>query len=156
MKYLYLGFQSLPLLSWNSIPGLWTKNPEMGHIWIVPTPSFERSNTIKLLMWNPILDIGYTFYSFKPKLWWKILSLHHISCHLLQWSVLSLEYTILLWCVRNIMLNLDTYIFTILDEIRLDILTTIFRSKDLDFPPRLVLNQGSKDVEEVQNFRLVL
>ena len=52
------------------------------------------------------------------------------------------------------MLHLDTYIFAILDEIRLDILTTIFRSKDLDFPPRLVLNQGLENLEVVKNFRL--
>ena len=43
-----------------------------------------------------------------------------------------------------------------MDELRLNILTTIFRYEDLEFPPRLVLNQGSKDLEEVKNFRLVL
>ena len=48
------------------------------------------------------------------------------------------------------MLHLNTCIFTILNELRLDILTTIVRSKDLEFPPRLVFNQGSKDFEEVK------
>ena len=54
------------------------------------------------------------------------------------------------------MLHMDTYIFIIMDEIRLDIITTIIRSEDLEFPPILVLNQGSKDLEEVKNFRLML
>ena len=54
------------------------------------------------------------------------------------------------------MLHLDTYIFSILDEIKLDILTTIFIYEDIESPPRLVLNQGSKALEEVENFRLVL
>ena len=54
------------------------------------------------------------------------------------------------------MLHMDTCIFTIMDEIRLDILSTIVISEDLEFPPRLVLNQGSKDLEEVKNVILKL
>ena len=54
------------------------------------------------------------------------------------------------------MLHMTTYIFAILNELRLGILTTIVRSEDLEFPPRLVFNQGSKDFEEVKNFRLML
>ena len=54
------------------------------------------------------------------------------------------------------MLHLDTYIFTIIDELRLEIITTLIISKDLESPPILVLNEGSKDLEEVKNFRLVL
>ena len=54
------------------------------------------------------------------------------------------------------MLYLDTYIFTIMDEIKLGILTTIVISEDIEFPPRLVLNQVSKDFEKVKNFRLML
>ena len=54
------------------------------------------------------------------------------------------------------MLHMNTYIFAILNELRLEILTTIVRSEDLEFPPRLVFNQGSKDFEEVKNFRLML
>ena len=54
------------------------------------------------------------------------------------------------------MMHPDTFIFAILDEIRLDILTTIVRFEDLEFPPRLVFNQGSKDFEDVKNFRLML
>ena len=150
------GLQILPLLCWNSIPSLWAKNPVMGHIWLVPTPRFERGHTIKLFMRHPILDIGCIFYSLSQKLWWQSHSLHHIGCHLLQWFVLSLNNTILLWCVRNIMLHLDTYIFAILDELRLEIITNIFMSEDLESHPILVLNQGSKDLEEVKNFRLVL
>ena len=42
------------------------------------------------------------------------------------------------------------------DELRLDILTTIVISKDIESPPRLVLNQGLKDLEEVKKFILVL
>ena len=61
-----------------------------------------------------------------------------------------------MWCVRNRMLHLDTCIFEILDEIKLDIVTTIVRFEYLESPPRLVLNQGSKDLEEVKNFRLML
>ena len=52
------------------------------------------------------------------------------------------------------MSHMDTCIFIIMDEIILDILSTI--SDDLEFPPRLVLNQGLKVLEEVKNFRLVL
>ena len=51
---------------------------------------------------------------------------------------------------------MNTSIFTILNEIRLDILTTLVRSEDLDFPPRLVFNQGLKDFEEAKNFRLMV
>ena len=54
------------------------------------------------------------------------------------------------------MLHLDTYMFAILDELRIDLLTTIVRPEDLEFPPKLVFNQGSKDFEEVKNFRLML
>ena len=61
----------------------------------------------------------------------------------------------LLWCVRDRMIHLNTYIYTILNELILDILTTIFISKDLEFPPRLVFNQILKDFEEAKNSRLV-
>ena len=54
------------------------------------------------------------------------------------------------------MLHLDTFIFSILNELGFDIFTTIFISKDLESPPRLVLNQGSKYLEEVKKYRLVL
>ena len=53
------------------------------------------------------------------------------------------------------MLHLNTYICTILTKLRLDILTTIFISEDLDFSPRLAFNQSLKDFEEAKNFRLV-
>ena len=43
-----------------------------------------------------------------------------------------------------------------IDEIRLDILSNIVISEDLEFPPILVFNQGYKDFEEVKNFRLML
>ena len=132
------------------------KNPKMGQLWLVPTPRFERRHTINMLMRDPILDVECTFYSLIPKLWWQSLSLHHVGCHLLQWPVLSLSNTILMWCVRDRILHLNTCIFTILNELILHILTTIFRSEDLEFPPKLVLNQGSKDLEDAKNFRLVL
>ena len=48
------------------------------------------------------------------------------------------------------MLHLDTCIFAILDEIKIEILTTIARSEDLEFPPRLVFNQSLKDFEEAK------
>ena len=54
------------------------------------------------------------------------------------------------------MLYLDTCIFEILDELKLDILVTIVRYEDLYFLPIFVFNQSSKDFEEVKNFRLVL
>ena len=54
------------------------------------------------------------------------------------------------------MLHLDTYILAIMDEIRLEIIMTIVRFEDIEFPPRLVFNQGSKDFEEVKNFRLMI
>ena len=60
-----------------------------------------------------------------------------------------------MWCVRDRMLHLNACICTILIELRFDILTTIVRSKDLEFPPRLVFNQSLKDFEEAKNFRLV-
>ena len=50
---------------------------------------------------------------------------------------------------------MNTYLFTILNELILDILTTIFTLEDFEFPPRLVFNQASKDFEEVKKFRLV-
>ena len=53
------------------------------------------------------------------------------------------------------MLHLNTYIYTILNELRLDILTNIFISEDLEFPPILVFNQSLKDFEEASNFKLV-
>ena len=54
------------------------------------------------------------------------------------------------------MLHMDACIFTIMDEIRLDILSIIIISEDIEFPSRLVLNQGSKDLEEVKNLRPML
>ena len=54
------------------------------------------------------------------------------------------------------MMHLNTFIFTILNEIKLDIVTTIVIFEDLEFPPRLVFNQGSKDFEEVKNLKLML
>ena len=107
-------------------------------------------------MRNPILDVGCTVYSLDPKIWWKILSLHHAGCCLLQRSVLSLSNTILLWCVRDWMLHLNTCIFTILNELKVDIITTIVRYEDLESPPRLVFNQSLKDFEEAKNFILML
>ena len=53
------------------------------------------------------------------------------------------------------MLHLNICIFTILNELRLEILTTIVISKDLEYPPRLVFNQTLKDFEEAKNFKLV-
>ena len=58
-------------------------------------------------------------------------------------------------CVRDRMLHLNTYICTILNELRIDILTTIVRSEDLEFPPRLVFNQSLKYFEEAKKFKLV-
>ena len=43
-----------------------------------------------------------------------------------------------------------------MNEIILDMLTTIIISEDLEFPSILVLNQGFENLEEVKNFRLVL
>ena len=54
------------------------------------------------------------------------------------------------------MLHLDTCILAILDEIKVDILTTIFKYEDLEFPPNLIFNQVSKYFEEVKNFRLMI
>ena len=150
------GLQLLPLFNWNSSPSLWAKNPEMGHIWLVPTPRFERSHAIKLFMRHPILDIICIVYKLILKLCWQIFILHYASCRLLQWFVLSLSNTILLWCVRDRILDMNTCIFTILNEIILDIITNIFRFEDLEFPPRLVFNQGCKDFEKVKDFRLIL
>ena len=45
---------------------------------------------------------------------------------------------------------MNTCIYTILNELILDILTTIFISEDLEFPPRLVFNQSLKDFEEAK------
>ena len=42
-----------------------------------------------------------------------------------------------------------------MDEIILEILITIVRSEDLEFPPRLVFNQSLKDFEEAKKFKLV-
>ena len=52
------------------------------------------------------------------------------------------------------MLHLDTFIFTIVNELKLDIRTTIIRSQDLELPPILVLNQVFENLEEVKNSRL--
>ena len=53
------------------------------------------------------------------------------------------------------MLHLNTCIFTIINELRLEIITTIFIFEDLEFPPKLVFNQSLKDFEEAKNFILV-
>ena len=44
------------------------------------------------------------------------------------------------------MLHLDTCIFTIINELRLDIFITIIGSEDLEFPSKLVLNQGLENL----------
>ena len=126
----------------------------MRHIRLVSTPRFERSTSIKFLVRHPILDIGCTFNSFISKLWWQSIRLHHTSSHLLEASILPLNNTSLLSCVRNRVLHLDTCIFTIFNEIKLYIFTTIIISKDIDFPPRLVLNQGLENLQVLRNFRL--
>ena len=54
------------------------------------------------------------------------------------------------------MMHMDTHVLKIMDEIRLEIITATIRFEYLESPPRLVLNQGSKDLEEVKNFKLVL
>ena len=126
----------------------------MGHIWLVPTPSFKRSDSIKLIVRHPILDIGCIFYCFSPKLWWNFFILYHTSFHLLECSILPLNNTILLRCVGNRILHMDTCIFKIMDEIKLDILSIIIIYEYLEFPPKLVLNQGFKNLEEVKNFIL--
>ena len=53
------------------------------------------------------------------------------------------------------MMHINTYICTILNELRLEILTTIVKSEDLEFPPILVFNQSLKDFEEAKKFKLV-
>ena len=53
------------------------------------------------------------------------------------------------------MMHMNTYIYTILNKIRLDILITIVRYEDLEFPPKLVFNQSLKYFEEAKNFKLV-
>ena len=107
----------------------------MRHITLVSTPRLERSDSIKLIVRHPIVDVGCIFYSFSPKRLWKIIRVHHTSNHLLEGYILPLSNTILLRCVGNGVLHMDTYIFTIFNEIRLEIFTTIIRSEDLEFPP---------------------
>ena len=51
------------------------------------------------------------------------------------------------------MLHMNTFIFTILNELRIDILTTIVRYEDLEFPPTLVFNQILKDFEEAKKLQ---
>ena len=53
------------------------------------------------------------------------------------------------------MIHMNTYIYTIINKLRLDILTTIVRSEDLEFPSTLVFNQSLKGFEEAKNFILV-
>ena len=126
----------------------------MRHIWLVSTRRFERSNSIKFLLRHPILDVGCTFNRFIPKIWWQSLKLQHTSSHLLETSILPLSHTILLRCAGNRVLHMDTYIFTIINEIILEIFSSIVIYKDLEFSPRLVLNQGLEKLEVVKNFRL--
>ena len=126
----------------------------MRHIRLVSTPRLERSDSIKLIVRHPIVDLGCIVYRFIPKRLWKIIRLHHTSNHLLEGSILPLGNTILLRCVRNRVLHLVTCIFIILNEIELDILTTIIKYKDLEFPFILVLNQGFKNLEDVKKFIL--
>ena len=54
------------------------------------------------------------------------------------------------------MLHMNTCIFIILNKLKINILTTIVRSEDIEYPPRLVFHQGLKYFEEVKNFRLML
>ena len=116
----------------------------MRHIWFVPIPSYKRSNFIKFIVRNTILDVGCTVYNFIPKFWWQILRLQHTSSHLLEASILPLSHIIMLRCVRNRVLYLDTCIFTILNEIRIYMHTTIIIYEDLNISSILVLNQGFK------------
>ena len=123
----------------------------MRHIMLVPTPKFETSDSIKILVRYPILDVGCTFYSFSRKHLWQSLRLHNASGHLHERSILPLSNTILLRCLGNRVLHLDTCIFTILNKFIFDIFTTIIRSKDLDLSCRHVLNHGFKAFKEVKN-----
>ena len=60
--FLDLGLQILSLFRWNSIPSFRAKNPEVGHIMLVFTPSLERSDSIQGFVIHSILDIGCTIY----------------------------------------------------------------------------------------------
>ena len=128
----------------------------MRHIWFVPTLRFERGNSINLLLWNPIMDVGCTFYSFIPKLWWQSIILQHTSSHLLETYIVPLSHTILLRCVGNRVLHLNNCILKINNELILDIFTTMIRFEYLESPPILVLNKSLENLEVVKNFRLVL
>ena len=128
----------------------------MRHIRLVSTTNLERSGSIKMSVRNKILDVVCTIYNFIPKFLLKSLRLHHASGHLFEIYILPLKKTILLRCLGNGVLHLDTYIFTILNKIRIDTLTTIIRLEYLDISSRLVLNQGFKNLEEVKKFILVL
>ena len=124
----------------------------MRHIWFVPIPSFEMSISIKILMRHPILDVGCIFYIFIPKIWWQSFRLHHTSSHLLETYVLPLSHTILLRCVRNRVLHMDTCIFTIINELIPYKFTTLIISEDHESPPILVLNQRLQNLEVVKKF----
>ena len=133
-------FQIPPLFWWNYSPNFKAKKPGMRHIMLVPTPRFEMSESIKMLVRHPILDVGCTFYSFSRKHLWQILRLHHASGHLHERSILPLSNTILLRCLGNRVLHLDTCIFKILNNLIHDILTIIIISEDVEFSSGLVLN----------------
>ena len=126
----------------------------MRHITVIPTSRFETSDSIIMLVGYPILAVWCTVYSFIQKLWWQSIRLHHASGHLLQRCIIPLSNTILLRCVGNRVLHLDTCIFTIINELKLDIFTTIIISEDLEFPSRQLLNQGLENIEVVKNFRI--
>ena len=49
---------------------------------------------------------------------------------------------------------MNTFIFTIINELILDIFTTIIRSEENESPPILVLNQGLENLKVEKNFRL--
>ena len=137
------GFQILPLFWWNSSPSFKAKNPEVGHIRLMSTPRFERSDSIKIFVRWTIIYIGCTLYFLIPKFLCQISILHHASGHLLERSILPLSNTILLRRVRNIVLHLDTCIFRILYKFRFDIFTTIIIYEEED--PKIsgkVINEG--------------
>ena len=82
------------------------------------------------------------------------LRLQHTSSHILETFILPLNHTILLRCVGNRVLHLNTCIFTIINELRIKIFTTIIRFEDLESPPILVLNQGLENLVVEKNSRL--
>ncbi len=85
-----------------------TKNSQMRYIGLFTSPSFLWGLWLKNFHWALILDVNHRVHLLGPKLQVKSLCTNHASITFHDGPIGSFCNSILLWCVRNTCLSLDS------------------------------------------------